>query len=146
MVDRLLLSSGAIAPAQFSRRAVHAWMLSDPGEATVLRRHNPGLCVLPRNAGRRPGRRRKRRADTRAQRRGRPTLCAARPAVVAPSHGPLDRYRPTELRRLVVAQDTGDGIEGPVRGDFYWDSGPEAQAASADFYARGRSPASARIC
>lgn len=30
------------------------------------------------------------------------------------------------LRRLVVAQDTGGAIRGPIRGDLYWGTGPEA--------------------
>jgi membrane-bound lytic murein transglycosylase A len=30
------------------------------------------------------------------------------------------------LRRLVVAQDTGGAIKGPLRGDLYWGTGPEA--------------------
>jgi membrane-bound lytic murein transglycosylase A len=32
----------------------------------------------------------------------------------------------TTLRRLVVAQDTGGAIRGPIRGDLYWGTGPEA--------------------
>jgi membrane-bound lytic murein transglycosylase A len=30
------------------------------------------------------------------------------------------------LRRLVVAQDTGGAIRGPVRGDVFWGFGPQA--------------------
>jgi membrane-bound lytic murein transglycosylase A len=30
------------------------------------------------------------------------------------------------LRRLVIAQDTGGAIKGPIRGDLYWGTGPEA--------------------
>ena len=30
------------------------------------------------------------------------------------------------LRRLVIAQDTGGAIRGPIRGDLYWGTGPEA--------------------
>ena len=32
------------------------------------------------------------------------------------------------LRRLMVAQDTGSAIKGPVRGDFFWGYGEEALA------------------
>ena len=31
------------------------------------------------------------------------------------------------LRRLVVAQDTGGAIRGPVRGDVFWGAGPWAE-------------------
>jgi membrane-bound lytic murein transglycosylase A len=30
------------------------------------------------------------------------------------------------LRRMVIAQDTGNAIKGPVRGDFFWGSGKDA--------------------
>jgi membrane-bound lytic murein transglycosylase A len=30
------------------------------------------------------------------------------------------------LQRLVIAQDTGNAIKGPIRGDFYWGSGADA--------------------
>jgi membrane-bound lytic murein transglycosylase A len=36
------------------------------------------------------------------------------------------RFTTGTIRRLVVAQDTGGAIKGPVRGDFYWGSGDEA--------------------
>jgi membrane-bound lytic murein transglycosylase A len=41
----------------------------------------------------------------------------------------LDTTWPGEdrpLQRLMVAQDTGGAIKGPVRGDFFWGFGEEA--------------------
>lgn len=38
---------------------------------------------------------------------------------------PLDAQ--TRLRRLLIAQDTGGAIRGPVRGDVFWGHGPEAE-------------------
>ena len=32
----------------------------------------------------------------------------------------------TPLQRVMLAQDTGGAIRGPVRADFYWGSGPAA--------------------
>jgi membrane-bound lytic murein transglycosylase A len=49
-----------------------------------------------------------------------------------------DKYRPVTLRRLVMAQDIGDGIEGPVRGDFFWGTGADAFRRGGDFYASGQ--------
>jgi membrane-bound lytic murein transglycosylase A len=43
-----------------------------------------------------------------------------------------------QVQRLVVAQDIGDGIVGPLRGDFYWGSGKAAQTRGSDFYADGQ--------
>lgn len=42
------------------------------------------------------------------------------------------------LRRLMVAQDIGGAIRGPVRGDFFWGHGPEAEALAGTMKADGR--------
>ena len=42
------------------------------------------------------------------------------------------------IRRLMVAQDTGSAIRGPVRGDVYWGSGEEAGAIAGRMKHAGR--------
>ena len=42
------------------------------------------------------------------------------------------------LRRLMVAQDTGGAIRGPVRGDFFWGSGDAAGEKAGAMAASGR--------
>ncbi len=42
------------------------------------------------------------------------------------------------LRRLVVAQDTGGAIKGPVRGDLFWGSGDAAGERAGAMKAQGR--------
>ncbi len=42
------------------------------------------------------------------------------------------------LERLMVAQDTGGAIRGPVRADFFWGSGPEAGTLAGRMRQRGR--------
>ncbi|MCZ6483598.1 MAG: 3D domain-containing protein, partial [Alphaproteobacteria bacterium] len=41
-----------------------------------------------------------------------------------------DPARPNKdrVRRLLIAQDTGGAIKGPVRGDVFWGFGPKAAA------------------
>jgi len=34
------------------------------------------------------------------------------------------------LQRLMISQDTGGAIVGPVRGDFFWGAGPQAREAA----------------
>ena len=48
--------------------------------------------------------------------------------ITTPGAGPSDADRP--LRRLVVAQDIGGAIKGPVRGDLFWGFGPEAESVA----------------
>lgn len=41
------------------------------------------------------------------------------------------------LQRLVLAQDVGNAIRGPVRGDLFWGTGPEALALAGRMKSRG---------
>ncbi|HLO77083.1 MAG TPA: 3D domain-containing protein, partial [Magnetospirillum sp.] len=42
------------------------------------------------------------------------------------------------LRRLVMAQDTGSAIKGPVRGDYFWGSGEAAFDKAGRMKSQGR--------
>ncbi len=54
----------------------------------------------------------------------------------APAVDPKQPDRP--LRRLLVAQDTGGAITGPVRGDVFWGHGAEAEAIAGRMKNPGR--------
>lgn len=54
----------------------------------------------------------------------------------APDPDPAREDRP--LRRLMVAQDTGGAIRGPVRGDVFWGTGTEAGAVAGRMKHAGR--------
>ncbi len=43
-----------------------------------------------------------------------------------------------KLRRLLVAQDTGGAIRGPVRGDVFFGFGPEAEEVAGRMKHRGK--------
>jgi len=43
-----------------------------------------------------------------------------------------------KLRRLMIAQDTGGAIKGPVRGDFFWGAGDAAGTQAGAMQSRGR--------
>ena len=47
-------------------------------------------------------------------------------------------YNPRPLQKLMVAQDTGGAIKGPVRGDFFWGMGDEAGALAGRMKQDGR--------
>ena len=59
-------------------------------------------------------------------------LAAGAPDPADPAGG--DR----PLRRLMVAQDTGSAIRGPVRGDVYWGTGAAAGAVAGRMRHEGR--------
>ncbi|WP_375204762.1 murein transglycosylase A [Hyphococcus sp.] len=51
---------------------------------------------------------------------------------------PVEANGQEPIRRLMIAQDTGGAIKGPVRGDVFWGSGDEAGAIAGAMNAEGR--------
>jgi membrane-bound lytic murein transglycosylase A len=52
--------------------------------------------------------------------------------------GPREGEPDRKLHRLVVAQDTGGAIRGPVRGDLFWGFGPDAESGAGRMKHRGK--------
>jgi membrane-bound lytic murein transglycosylase A len=115
-IAQMLMDNGSIPAAQFSESVVRAWMRDNPDKAKELRRKDPLYVFFQERKGEGP-----------VGYQG-AVLTAERSLAVdhkfIPLGAPLwldahDKYRPLQVQRLVVAQDTGDGIVGPLRGDFY---------------------------
>ena len=110
----------------------------NPQEAREVRRCQSFLCVLPhrRSVGRwRAARRPGRAADGRPLAGGRPgAACLGAPFFI-PANPDRRGSGDQPLRRLVIAQDTGGAIVGPVRADIYFGAGRRGR--------QGRRPAAA---
>ena len=50
---------------------------------------------------------------------------------------PVEAVGGEPIRRLMIAQDTGGAIRGPIRGDVFWGSGDEAAALAGAMNAKG---------
>lgn len=51
---------------------------------------------------------------------------------------PVDGLGASRIQRLMVAQDTGGAIKGPIRGDVFWGSGPLAGEIAGRMNVRGK--------
>jgi membrane-bound lytic murein transglycosylase A len=135
-VGRLLLERGIIPRSEMSMAAIRSWMQQHPKEGAALRDEDPsyvyfyvvhrdgavgaeGVVLTPRRS-----------------------LAADRAYVALGVPLWLDaeeRFPPhAAIRRLVVAQDVGGAIKGPVRGDLFWGTGPAAGQRAGAMNARGR--------
>lgn len=135
-IGQELIRRGALEPHGASWQGIRRWMEENPKAATDLLAVNQRYIFFEEITGEGPigaqgvaltaGR--SLAVDTRYLPLGLPLwLDTAQPG---PAHTPL--------RRLVVAQDTGAAIKGPVRGDFYWGSGNEALEFAGRMKHKGR--------
>ncbi len=129
-VGRELIAAGIISQEDMSMQAIRAWMDVNPAAALQLMNLNPsyiffrisnetdpvGAEGVPLTPGRSIA------VDDDFIPYGLPMLLD--------TLDPRDPDRKTPLQRLVVPQDTGSAIRGPVRGDFFWGFGREAAAAA----------------
>ena len=136
-IGRWLADQGEMKLDQTSMPAIKAWARANPGRVQELMNANPSLVFfreLPATGDGPPGAmavpltpQRSIAIDPRILPLGAPVFLAA----AWPGDG-----RP--LRRLMVAQDTGGAIRGPVRADFYWGTGGEAGAQAGRMRQQGR--------
>ncbi|HUW36806.1 MAG TPA: murein transglycosylase A [Rhodocyclaceae bacterium] len=136
-IGRWLIDHGQLKPGQASMQGIKAWVKAHPRRQQQLLDANPSMVFfreLPLTGEGPPGA------------LGVP-LSPERSIAVDPKFTPLgapvwlvttypDSERP--LSRLMLAQDTGGAIRGPVRADFYWGSGDAAGAQAGKMHQKGQ--------
>ncbi len=135
-IGRTLIDAGKIPRDQMSMQAVRDWLRAHPDEARALMHKNPRYIFFKEIAG----------GDGPLGAQG-VALTPGRSLAVDRRYVPLgvpiwlDTTMPgadgRKLRRLMVAQDTGGAILGPVRGDFFWGSGDKALEQAGRMRSRG---------
>lgn len=136
-IGKWLIEQGELKSHEASMQGIKAWAERHPQRLQELLAANPSLVFF---------------REMKAEGTGPPgalgiPLTPERSIAVDPRHTPLGApvwlaaTRPNSeepLNRLMLAQDTGGAIRGPVRADFYWGSGPEAGALAGRMKQRGR--------
>jgi membrane-bound lytic murein transglycosylase A len=132
-IGRPLAEMGALAKP-VTMPAIRAWLKENPDRADEVMNLNPSYVFFRRIKGEGP-----------IGAQG-VVLTPRRSLAVDPAFVPfgtplwLDALDGTgaSLRHLVIAQDTGGAIKGPVRGDFFWGAGDEAALQAGSMQSRGR--------
>lgn len=140
-IGRFLVESGALSLENVSMQSIRAWLDAAPAdEARALREKNasyvffrllddlpsPELGPLGADGVQlTPGR--SLAVDRRYHALGAPVWVALEAGAVGDD----------PFRRLMIAQDTGGAIRGPVRGDIFFGAGPEAAAVAGRLRAAG---------
>ena len=123
-VGRLLIERGIIPRDKLTLPAIRSWMKAHPEAGAALRRENPSYVFFREIKG-----------DGPIGSEG-VVLTAGRSIAVDRAFVGLgtpvwleadERFAAAEaVRRLMIAQDTGGAIKGPVRGDVFWGTGKAA--------------------
>jgi membrane-bound lytic murein transglycosylase A len=135
-VGRLLIERGEIPRDKLTMASIAGWMRAHPKKGAALRREDPSYVFFRELKGEGPI------GAERVVLTPRRSLAVDRAFI--PLGVPIwldarERFMPGEnIRRLVVAQDTGGAIKGPVRGDLYWGAGQAAGDRAGRMNARGR--------
>ncbi|MFY9327058.1 MAG: MltA domain-containing protein [Georgfuchsia sp.] len=136
-VGRWLAEQGEMKIEQTSMQGIKAWAAANPKRLQEMLNANPSMVFfheLPVEGSGPPGAlsvpltpERSIAVDSHITPLGSPVwLATTRPSSDEP------------IQRLMLAQDTGGAIRGPVRADFYWGSGPEAGAEAGKMKQKGR--------
>lgn len=136
-IGRWLIDKGELKAEQASMQGIKNWARANPKRLQELLNQNPSLVFF---------RELKAEGSGPQGAMGLP-LTPERSIAVDPRTTPLGApvwlatTQPNSdqpLQRLMLAQDTGGAIRGPVRADFYWGSGPTAGNQAGKMKQNGR--------
>lgn len=135
-VGRELIKRGELTKENVSMQAIRDWLNAHPGQADEIMNTNASYVFFQELEGEGPlggegvaltaGR--SLAVDRSLLSYGLPLWTDIEPPVAGAS----------KIRRLMVAQDTGGAIRGPVRGDVFWGYGSRAEALAGPMKSKGR--------
>ena len=135
-IGRVLIERGILTRETVSMQSIRAWLSANPGQAAELRNANPSYVFFRIVEGDGPlG------SEGVALTPGRSlavdrTFVPMGVPIYLDADDPLDAAK--RVRRLLMAQDTGGAIRGPVRGDVFWGAGALAAEQAGRMRSTGR--------
>jgi membrane-bound lytic murein transglycosylase A len=140
-IGRDLVAQGVLTLEEVSLQSIRDWLIAHPVEARAIMARNASYVFFRERPELDP-------ADGPIGAQGVP-LTAGRSLAVDRRYIPLGAPIWLEttapwpegqgpLRRLLIAQDSGGAIKGPVRGDVFWGTGPRAEAIAGRMKSQGR--------
>ena len=135
-IGRYLLEIGAIPKENISMQSIKKWLRENPGKKKDVMNMNPSYVFFRKLNGK----------DGPIGAQG-VVLTSGRSLAVDRHYSKLgapvwlsanfEDEEGKKLQRLMVAQDTGGAIKGPIRGDVFWGSGEIAEQLAGTMKAKG---------
>ena len=134
-IGRELVHRGALEKENVSLQSIRAWLKDNPNQAQEVMTTNPSYVFFQDLKSEGP--------------KGGEGIALTPLRSLAVDHSIIPYGLPVwlqaehpngrdDLRRLMIAQDTGGAIRGPVRGDVFWGYGAEAEHWSGLMKSQGR--------
>jgi len=138
-IGKVLIESGALTREAVSMQSIRTWLEANPARADEVMNQNRSYVFFDVLDGEGPlGAQGIALTSERSLAVDRKFLPLSVP-IWLDSVAPLpDGSGERPLRQLMIAQDTGGAIRGPVRGDVYWGHGSDAAAIAGRMKSRGR--------
>jgi membrane-bound lytic murein transglycosylase A len=138
-IGKVLIESGALTREAVSMQSIRTWLEANPARADEVMNQNRSYVFFDVLDGDGPlGAQGIALTDGRSLAVDRKFLPLSVP-IWLDTVAPLpDGSGEQSLRRLMIAQDTGGAIRGPVRGDVFWGHGDDAAAIAGHMKSRGR--------
>ena len=142
-IGKALIDQGILARKNVSMQSIRSWLTGNPRKAASIMRKNQSFIFFKPVKNTNP-----QLGPSGAQ--GVPLASMRSLAVDKSFHGygqpvwletvipDLKTGKPTPFNQLMIAQDTGSAIKGPIRGDIYWGSGRVAGDAAGKMQQPGK--------
>ena len=139
-IGRELIVRGHLEREQVSMQSIRAWLEANPEEADEVMATNASFVFFRELRGDGPlGAQGVALTPERSLAVDRSQLPLGAPIYLDAERPGSDESSPSQvLRRLMVAQDTGGAIRGPIRGDVFWGAGDEAAEIAGRMNHEGR--------
>lgn len=131
-IGKVLVDRGEMTADKVSLQSIRAWIKAHPDQAAALMDQNPSYVFFREQTDGPIGSEGVVLTPERSLAVDRSFMPLGAPVFLDVDNGGA------ALRRLMVAQDTGGAIAGPVRGDVFWGFGPDAEAGAGNMRAHGR--------
>lgn len=138
-IGKVLAERGAIPLSEVTMQSIRAWFVAHPADAADVMDRNPSYVFFRELTGVRP-------EDGPPGALG-AALTPGRSVAVDRSYIPLgapvfldttDPVKGTPIQRMMIAQDIGGAIKGPVRADIFFGWGRDAEEAAGRMRGTGR--------
>lgn len=127
-IGRELIERGELTRENVSLQTIRAWLEANPDEAEAVMATNRSFVFFREIKGDGPlGSLGVALTPERSLAVDRRFLPLGAPVFLSAEHPTEDGQGTETLRRLLMAQDTGGAIRGPVRGDVFWGAGQRAE-------------------